>query len=83
MNYAIVNCQLRSYEEGVILTVRDSTGKMLGDISVTPRKKVDKLELLKIFKSLLKTDEDFDTLMKRAIEALRPYVETVDIKLVF
>jgi len=83
MNYEISNCQVRSYEEGVIITVCDKNKHMLGDIHCTPRKKVDKIDLLHIVKSLLKVNEDFNTLMSRAIEQLKPYVETIDIKLVF
>jgi hypothetical protein len=82
-NYAVSRCQVRSYEEGVILTVCDAAGKMLGDICCTPKRKVEKLDLIRTMKDLLKSDDTFDILMRRAILQLKPFVETIDIKLVF
>lgn len=83
MNYYIANCAVRSYEEGVILTVRDVAGRMLGDICVTPRRKVDKIDLVHTIKNMLRSEETFSILVKRAMDELKPFVETMDVKIVF
>jgi hypothetical protein len=63
--------------------VCDAEGKMLGDICCTPKRKIEKLDLIKTMKDLLKSEDTFDILMGRAIRQLKPFVETIDITLVF
>ena len=81
--YSLFNTELKPYEHGIHLNVRDDQGKMIGEINAMRKRRVDSLELKAVVKGLLSADDTFRVLVEKATKTLPAYTDTLEIRFIF
>jgi len=81
--YSVTLSEVRPYGCGTHLNILSEAGVMVGEINATRKRGVTSLELKRAMHSLLRENDTFDALARRASDQLPSFAETLSIRFIF